>query len=89
MKDLGLVYNERRGYNLHYFLNPDQLDVYKNLSRQLLGDSFFSISSIILEQEENNPMSETLTDCAHPEKHSVDGDCTPEQIRECHGDEGE
>lgn len=41
LKDLGLVYSERRGYNLHYFLNPDQLVNYRELISELLGSQLF------------------------------------------------
>jgi len=44
LKDLGLVYGERRGYRIHYYLNPDRLDGYGQLMYALLGDQFFLIS---------------------------------------------
>jgi DNA-binding transcriptional ArsR family regulator len=36
LKDLGLVRAERRGYQLHYFLNPERVDLYQQLMRDLL-----------------------------------------------------
>ena len=85
LKDLGLVYNERRGNNLHYFLNPDQLGTYRKLISELLGNQFFPNESSNTTKEEQKYMAKN-PDCTHPEKRPADGDCTPEQIRECHGD---
>jgi DNA-binding transcriptional ArsR family regulator len=86
LKDLGLVYSERRGYNLHYFLNPAQLGNYHRLTSDLIGRQFLPHESIINETLEDNRMSEPQSDCTHPEKRPSDGDCSPEQIHECHGD---
>jgi DNA-binding transcriptional ArsR family regulator len=40
LKDLGLVRSERRGYHLHYFLDPDRLAAYQALIREQLGEDF-------------------------------------------------
>lgn len=40
LKDLGLVYGERRRYRIHYFLNPARLAEYRELTRELLGQAF-------------------------------------------------
>ncbi|MFP4345485.1 MAG: ArsR/SmtB family transcription factor [Anaerolineales bacterium] len=40
LKDLGLVYGERRRYRIHYYLDPERLAVYRDLIRTLLGDTF-------------------------------------------------
>lgn len=85
LKNLGLVYSERRGYNLHYFLNPDQLGVYHQLISKLLGKQFIPDDPLYTKKEEQTPMSKKY-ECDHPEKHPPDSDCTPEQIQECHGD---
>lgn len=45
LKDLGLVYGERRRYRIHYYLDPERLAAYRILIRTLLGESF------ILEEE--------------------------------------
>ncbi|MBN2548839.1 MAG: helix-turn-helix transcriptional regulator [Anaerolineales bacterium] len=84
LKDLGLVYSERRGYNIHYFLNPEQLAAYQHLIYELLGEQFFPTPNIV--QKEIQPMSETRSDCVHPGLRPADGECSPEQIRECHGE---
>jgi len=85
LKDLGLVYSERRSYNLHYFLNPEQLNNYRQLITKSLGKQFLPVETIIPIKEEQNNMPNT-PDCTHPEMRPVEGDCSPEQIRDCHGD---
>jgi len=40
LKDLGLVQAERRGYRLHYFLDPECLARYQKLVREQLGADF-------------------------------------------------
>ena len=40
LKDLGLVRGERRGYRLHYFLDPERLVAYHDLVREQLGEDF-------------------------------------------------
>lgn len=40
LKDLGLVRGERRGYRIHYFLDPERLAAYQGLARELLGEAF-------------------------------------------------
>lgn len=85
LKNLGLVYSERRGYNLHYFLNPDQLGGYRQLISKLLGSQFLPNELTFTPNKEQNPMSKKQN-CAHPKKNLSESDCTPEQIQECHGD---
>lgn len=36
LKDLGLIRAERRGYHIHYFLDPERLALYQRLMRDLL-----------------------------------------------------
>jgi ArsR family transcriptional regulator len=40
LKDLGLVHAERRGYRLHYFLDPERLAAYQELVCEQLGEDF-------------------------------------------------
>jgi DNA-binding transcriptional ArsR family regulator len=42
LKDLGLVRGERRGYRIHYFLDPERLAAYRRLTRELLGADIFA-----------------------------------------------
>jgi ArsR family transcriptional regulator len=39
LKELDLVYGERRRYRIHYFLNRDRFAHYVRLMRALLGDA--------------------------------------------------
>jgi DNA-binding transcriptional ArsR family regulator len=48
LKDLGLVRGERRGYRLHYFLDPERLAAYHDLVREHLGEEF-----VVYERESN------------------------------------
>jgi ArsR family transcriptional regulator, arsenate/arsenite/antimonite-responsive transcriptional repressor len=45
LKDLGLVRVERRGYHLHYFLDPERLSSYHDLVRKQLGDELVARDS--------------------------------------------
>jgi len=84
LKDLGLVRGERRGYSLHYFLRQEQLTAYRDLARALLGAEFFAAPC---QQEEVNSMSSNQKcECTQPEKERNPQECTPDQIRECHGE---
>ncbi|MFP4394937.1 MAG: ArsR/SmtB family transcription factor [Anaerolineales bacterium] len=42
LKELDLVYGERRGYQIHYYLNGEQLAAYTTSARELLGDRFLA-----------------------------------------------
>ncbi len=51
LKDLGLVHKERRGYQLHYFINEERLRAYRRLGQELLGVDLFHSSSPQQQQE--------------------------------------
>lgn len=40
LKDLGLVHGQRRGYQIHYFLDQERLAHYQELIRERLGEGF-------------------------------------------------
>jgi DNA-binding transcriptional ArsR family regulator len=40
LKDLGLVRGERLSYRIHYFLDQERLAEYRDLARELLGETF-------------------------------------------------
>lgn len=40
LKNLGLVYGERRSSRIHYYLDSERLAAYRNLVRALLGETF-------------------------------------------------
>jgi ArsR family transcriptional regulator len=85
LKDLGLVHAERRGYHLHYFLDQARLATYQALVRQQLGIELVPDSQA-RQQEGAEPMCCHDRDrCTCPEKANPE-ECTPEQIRQCHGD---
>lgn len=85
LKDLGLVLGERRGHRIHYTLDRERLAVYQVLARERLGEGFVALDT--KHGEEVNPMCCCDPKCAHPEKLEGDpSECTPEQIRECHGE---
>lgn len=50
LKDLGLVRGERRGYQIHYFLDQERLAVYRDVTRELLGEAFVGESESIAER---------------------------------------
>ncbi len=91
LKDLELVYAERRGYRLHYFLDAERLAAYQHLVREHLG-----VESQIRVTEFSSTgggevmcCRDTKTECCHPEKKPDPQECTPEQIEECHGEGAE
>jgi len=84
LKDLGLVRWQRRGYRIHYFLDQDRLAAYRDLVRELLGTELFGDPS----GERVSAMCRDETcGCTHPGEKQDPRECTPEQIRECHGEE--
>ena len=95
LKDLGLVNSERRGYQIHYWLDTDGLAAYRDLARQELGDALSDLLVSNIIEEEQNEMSPCGCDqgkcnCEHPELQQGEGtECTPEQIRACHGEDQE
>lgn len=50
LKDLGLVRGERRGYQIHYFLDQERLAVYRDVARELLGEAFVGENESIAER---------------------------------------
>ena len=89
LKDLGLVRGERGGYRIHYYLDEERLAVYQDSARERLGEGFVTPRRSIANQKEVRSMCccDPKSQCAHPEKLTGDpSECTPEQIRECHGE---
>ena len=91
LKNLGLVQSERRGYQIHYWLDADGLGEYRALARQELGDAFADLIALDRSQEEDDMCGcgcgSGDCKCEHPERQEGQGtQCTPEQIRECHSD---
>jgi ArsR family transcriptional regulator len=87
LKDLGLVRGKRRGYRIHYFLDQDRLAAYRDLARELLGTALFAEAHC---REEVSAMCcDETCGCTHPGEKRDPQECTPEQIRECHGEKAE
>lgn len=95
LKDLGLVQADRQGYRLHYYLDGERLAEYRRMAGSYLGADFvFSAAgdTIIAHAEEAGTMCDRDPQCCcqHPEKREAHtGECSPEQIRDCHGDVAE
>ncbi len=88
LKDLGLVHGERRGYRIHYFLDQARLAAYRGLAREVLGIEWFAETH---QREEMTTVCccDETCGCTHPEKKRDPRECTPEQIRKCHGEVAE
>ena len=92
LKDLGLVQADRQGYRIHYYLDSERLASYQVLARDSLGVEFVLIATENPDDhEEDSDMCccDQKKGCCHPEERPAEGQCTPEQIRECHGDVAE
>jgi len=86
LKDMGLVIANRRGYRLHYFLDPNRFAEYDQLRREILEEPFtkpFKPRST----EDNTMCCKQNQNCKHPEQKPDPKDCTPEQIQKCHGED--
>lgn len=95
LRRAGLVRGEKRGYWTHYIVDREAL---RGLARELeaLAECKPPGASrcfrILFQQEEISKEGRTLKMCCtqccqHPEKLTGNPqDCTPEQIKECHGE---
>lgn len=96
LREAGLVRGEKISYWTHYRVEKDQLE---ESARHLqeLTKSQPNLSSngayLCLREKESDPDNERRVlqmcqnRCEHPEKlKTVPEECTPEQIKECHGD---
>lgn len=94
LRKAGLVRGEKRGYFTHYAVE-------KNILREIVaGFTEMSNQTLALEgicsktlpmaaiiSKERRAMDMCMDCCQQPEKlKGKPGDCTPEQIKECHGD---
>ena len=83
LKDLKLARGERRGYQIHYFLDQERLVTYQDVARELLGEGSFNVEQM---NGGERMCCRDKSGCTHPEKKKDPKECTPEQIRECHGE---
>ncbi len=86
LKELGLVKANRRGYRIHYYLVPEMFTKYEQINTVLLGNMSVNPSDPI-SMEETTMCCKKHNDCIHPDQKPDPKDCTPEQIRECHGED--
>jgi len=92
LRKAGIVRGEKRGYWTHYTVNRDVLEnVAKRLellSAKNIDPKWVCVRKIEEKERRGKDMCETC--CMHPEKlKGKPEDCSPEQIKECHGDEKE
>jgi DNA-binding transcriptional ArsR family regulator len=88
LKDLGLVRAELRGDLIHYYLDERSLAAYQDLVRERLGEAFAASIGTSAADEEARSVCCCYPKAQrdHPERPKGDaGECTPEEIRECHG----
>lgn len=86
LKDLGLAQGERRRHRIHYFLDQERLAAYRDLTREQLGEGFLEAKELDRRKEVIGVCCRDKCGCQHPEKKVDSTECSPEQIRECHGD---
>jgi DNA-binding transcriptional ArsR family regulator len=89
LRDAGLVKGEKRGYWTHYAVEREALHrIATEIGRMATGeDPSSGIVSCGEPVSERKEAKMCRKDCQHPEKLTGEpGKCTPEQIRECHGD---
>jgi len=93
LREAGLVKGEKRGYWTHYTVEREKLNELAGLLRDLTalpvcpeGVCIKKLDNKIDCYKEDVKMCDCK--CQHPEKLKVKpGDCTLDQIKECHGDE--
>ena len=93
LRKAGLVKGEKRGYWTHYWVNKTVLhqiagDLIKIADQQPRSENI-CIKAIACNTTENGKEVRKMCkgQCEHPEKlKGKPEECTPEQIKECHGD---
>ena len=93
LREAGLVKGEKRGYWTHYMVEKNKLNELAELLRELTnllpcseGVCIIKVNAKIDCHKEGAKMCDCK--CQYPEKlKGKPEECTPEQIKECHGDE--
>jgi len=93
LREAGLVKGEKRGYWTHYMVEKNKLNELAELLRELTnllpcseGVCIKKVNAKIDCHKEGAKMCDCK--CQYPEKlKGKPEECTPEQIKECHGDE--
>ncbi len=99
LREVGLIRGEKRGYWTHYVVEKDALlesaRYLQNLSERY-SDSAENSTFICLREKESKSVTERRVlpmcknSCKQPEKlKTKPSECTPEQIKECHGESKE
>jgi ArsR family transcriptional regulator len=93
LKEAGLVEGEKRGYWMHYSVQGKVLEQiireFERLARRSAGSTgpCHRLHAITKGYEGKEVKAMCQCCCEHPEKlKGKPEECTPEQIRECHGD---
>ncbi|HPU29732.1 MAG TPA: metalloregulator ArsR/SmtB family transcription factor [Syntrophorhabdaceae bacterium] len=89
LRKAGIVRGEKRGYWTHYTVNRDILEEAARglnlLSKKPLNPTGVCIRKVAEKEGRCNDMCEAC--CMHPvELKGKPEDCSPEQIKKCHGD---
>jgi ArsR family transcriptional regulator, arsenate/arsenite/antimonite-responsive transcriptional repressor len=86
LKDAGLVDADKRGYFVHYRLNRQTLCRWQEALKDFLTVPETWESCLFIKQG-GGPMCTCKTECQKPEElKGKPEECSPEQIKKCHGD---
>jgi len=95
LRQAGLVKGEKRGYWTHYSVERDKLRLISDMINEIAGDARCYEVLCRRNAGEGNDDAEgrdTMAckgGCEHPDKlKGKPGECSPEQIKECHGEDG-
>jgi ArsR family transcriptional regulator, arsenate/arsenite/antimonite-responsive transcriptional repressor len=87
LKSLGLVQSNRTGYRVHYYLNEEKFAYFNQLQAEIL-EQLKHTPNPQAHSEEIFMKKRNPCNCQHPDQKPDPKDCTPEQIEECHGENG-
>lgn len=86
LKEAGLVEAEKRGYFMHYRLNQQTLAQWKEALAEFLTAPEDSEPCIFIKRG-GGTMCTCKTECQQPEElKGKPEECSPEQIKKCHGE---
>lgn len=89
LKEAGLVEAEKRGYFLHYRLNHQTLARWKEALAEFLSAPE-DVEPCIFIKQGGGTMCNCKTQCQKPEElKGKPEECSPEQIKKCHGEGAE
>jgi ArsR family transcriptional regulator len=86
LKEAGLVEGEKRGYFMHYRLNPQTLARWQEALAEFLAAPE-DFEPCIFIKRGGGTMCTCKTECQKPEElKGKPEECSPEQIKKCHGE---